>query len=194
MPFGSATPRALDIGCGRNKRPGALGIDSNPGAAADVRADVDRGGLPFRSGVFDACYLIHVIEHVADAIATLEEVHRVTRPGGAVIVETPHYTDFSSFCDPTHRRHLNSFSFRCFTEKGGFSYYTQRRMREKRVRVKLLRLWRLLGFEFAVNRSRVFRKFWEHYLCFVVRGKAMTFEFEVLKQSRAAVLSSEKCN
>ncbi len=192
MAFESATPRALDVGCGRNKRPGALGIDRNPDTAADVRADIDRGGLPFRDDAFDACYLIHVIEHVADAVATLEEAHRVTRAGGAVIVETPHYTDFSSFCDPTHRRHLNSFSFRCFTEEGGFSYYTQRRMREKRVRVKLLRLWRLLGFEFAVNRSRAFRKFWEHYLCFVVRGKAMTFEFEALKPSGTAMLSSEK--
>lgn len=192
MAFASATPRELDIGCGRNKRPGALGIDVHADTAADVTADIDRGGLPFRCGVFDACYLIHVIEHVADAVAALEEAHRVTRPGGAVIVETPHYTDFSSFCDPTHRRHLNSFSFRCFTEEGGFSYYTRRRMREKRVRVKLLRLWRLLGFEFAVNRSRTFRKFWEHYLCFVVRGKAMTFEFEVLKPPEAAVLFSEK--
>lgn len=192
MTFDSAAPRALDIGCGRNKRPRALGIDVNSDAAADVLADIDRGGLPFRRNAFDACYLIHVIEHVADAVATLEEAHRVTRPGGSVIVETPHYTDFSSFCDPTHRRHLNSFSFRCFTEEGGFSYYTRRRMREKRVRVKLLRLWRLLGFEFAVNRSRTFRKFWEHYLCFVVRGKAVTFEFEVLKQPEEAVLFSEK--
>ncbi len=192
MTFESATPRALDIGCGRNKRPGSLGIDSNPAAVADVRADIDRSGLPFRGSAFDTVYLIHLIEHVFDAVATLEEVHRVTRPGGIVIIETPHYTDFSSFCDPTHRRHLNSFSFRCFTEEGGFSYYTQRRMREKRVCVKLLRFWRFLGFEFAVNHSRAFRKFWEHYLCFVVRGKAMTFELEVLKQPRTAMLSSEK--
>jgi hypothetical protein len=47
--------------------------------------------------------------------------------------------------------------------------------------VTLLRLWRWLGFEFAVNHSRRFRRFWEHYLCFIVRGKAMAFEFEALK-------------
>ena len=54
-------------------------------------------------------------------------------------------------------------------------------MRSQRVTVKLLRLWKLLGFEFAVNRSRAFRSFWEYYLCFVIRGKAIVFEFEVLK-------------
>ena len=31
------------------------------------------------------------------------------------------------------------------------------------------------------NNSRAFRKFWEFYLCFVIRGKALVFEFEALK-------------
>jgi hypothetical protein len=56
--------------------------------------------------------------------------------------------------------------------------------------VKLLRLWRLLGFEWLVNRSRGFRKFWEHYLCFVIRGKAMVFEFEVIKIDKSSRASS----
>jgi SAM-dependent methyltransferase len=172
---------SLDIGCGRNKRPGALGVDSNRDTAADVIADINRGSLPFRDGIFEKIWVVHVIEHVADVIATIEELHRVARPGATIIVETPHYTDFSSFCDPTHRWHLNSFSFRYFTEEGGFSYYSRRRLRQRRLQVKLLRLWKLLGFEFGVNHSLTFRKFWEHYLCFVIRGKAMVFEFEVLK-------------
>ncbi len=171
----------LDIGCGRNKRPGALGVDSNRDTAADVIADINRGSLPFRDGVFEKVWAVHVIEHVAEVIATIEELHRVARPGGTIIVETPHYTDFSSFCDPTHRWHLNSFSFRYFTDDGGFSYYSRRRLRQRRLQVKLLKLWKLLGFEFCVNHSLVFRKFWEHYLCFVIRGKAMVFEFEVVK-------------
>lgn len=171
----------LDVGCGLNKRPGAIGLDRNARTAADVIADIDRGLLPFRDNAFEQVWLVHVIEHVADAIETVEEAHRVTRAGGTIVIETPHYTDFSSFCDPTHRRHLNSFSFRCFTDEGGFSYYSASRLRQLRLHVKMLRLWKLLGFEFAVNRSRVFRKFWEHYLCFVIRGKAMVFEFEVVK-------------
>ncbi len=172
--------RILDLGCGQNKRPGALGVDFNADTAADVLADINKGALPFRDAVFDEVALIHVIEHVDNVVQTIEETHRICRPGGVIRLETPHYTDFSSFCDPTHRWHLNTFSFRYFTEDGGFSYYSRRRLRERKLQVKLLRLWRLLGFEFLVNQSRGFRKFWEHYLCFVIRGKAMTFEFEVL--------------
>jgi SAM-dependent methyltransferase len=177
----STRPLTLDVGCGQNKRPDAIGIDRNPNTAADVIADIDSGKLPFRDSVFSDVWLVHVIEHVADVIATVEELHRIARPGARIVIETPHYTDFSSFCDPTHRWHLKSFSFRYFTEDGTFSYYSGSRMRERRIHVKLLRLWKILGFEFAVNHSRAFRKFWEYYLCYIVRGKAIVFEFEVLK-------------
>ena len=169
----------LDVGCGRNKYPGAIGIDRNRDTHADVICDLDRTPYPFRDGQFDQIRLIHVIEHVADVIATLEELHRLARPGGRIWIETPHYTDFSSFCDPTHRWHLNSFSLRYFGDRnGGFGYYSRARMRERRVYVKLLRLWKWLGFELAVNHSFTFRKFWEHYLCFLVRVKAILFELE----------------
>ena len=171
----------LDVGCGRNKRPGAIGIDRNRDSAADVICDIDRGRLPFRDDTFDEVWLVHVIEHVANVIATVEEAHRLSRSGARIVIETPHYTDFSSFCDPTHRWHLNSYSFRNFTEERDYSYYSRRRLRERRVKVVLLRLWRYLGFEFAVNHSPAFRKFWEYYLCFVIRGKAITFDLQVVK-------------
>ncbi len=174
--------RILDVGCGIRKAPGAIGVDRNAASAADVLCELDRFPYPFADSAFDTILATHVIEHVSDVIRTMEEFHRLARPGGLVRLVTPHYTDFSSFCDPTHRWHLNSFSFRYFGENhGGFGYYSNARYREVSIRVKLLALWRMLGFEFAVNHSRRFRLFWEHYLCYVVRGKVMEFEFEVLK-------------
>jgi SAM-dependent methyltransferase len=172
----------LDVGCGINKRPGSIGIDRNPASRADVLCDLNRTPYPFRDNSFDRVLAIHVIEHVEDVIRTMEEFHRLARPGGTVRIETPHYTDFSSFCDPTHRSHLNSFSFRYFgPDHGGFGYYSKARFREISVRVKLLAFWRWLGFEFLVNHFPRYRRFWEYYLCYVVRGKVMEFEFEVVK-------------
>jgi 2-polyprenyl-3-methyl-5-hydroxy-6-metoxy-1,4-benzoquinol methylase len=175
-------PRILDVGCGIKKFPGSIGLDSNARTAADVVADLDCHPYPFRDSTFDQLRAIHVIEHVADVIRTMEEFHRIVRPGGTIRIETPHYTDFSSFCDPTHRWHLNSFSFRYFgPDDAGYGYYTKARFREKKVYVKLLALWKYLGFEFLINLSPRLRKYWEFYLCYIVRGKAMEFEFEVLK-------------
>lgn len=173
--------RILDAGCGINKYPGAIGIDRNSASAADVICDLDSFPWPFADRSFDGLRAIHVIEHLTDVVRAMEEFHRLVRPGGRVRIETPHYTDYSSFCDPTHKHHLNSFSFRYFGDKhGGFGYYSEAKFREIFVRVKLLSLWRWLGFEFLVNRSVRFRKFWEFYLCYIVRGKAMEFEFEPL--------------
>ena len=176
--------RVLDVGCGINKHPGAVGIDRNPSSAADIICDLDHGRLPFRDNSFDHVLAIHVIEHAADVIRTMEEFHRLLRPGGSVRIETPHYSDFSSFCDPTHRSHLTSFSFKYFGKRhGGFGYYSTSRFHEVSVKVKLLALWRWMGFEFLVNRSTRFRKFWECYLCFVIRGKVIRFELQAVKSS-----------
>ncbi len=154
-------------------------MDRLPGTAADIVWDLDQFPWPVESGTFDQVRLIHVIEHVGDVLRTMEEIHRVLRPGGRLVMETPHYTDFSSWCDPSHRWHLNTYSFRYFgDDNAGYGYYSAVRFREVRIRVKLLALWRYLGFEALVNAWPRFRLFWEHYLCFVVRGKVMTFEYE----------------
>lgn len=177
-----ANNRTLDVGCGINKLQGAIGIDRNPRTRADVLCDLDHFPYPFRDSSFQRLQAIHVIEHLSDVIRSMEEFHRLVSPGGTVFLATPHYTDFSSFCDPTHRWHLNSFSFRYFgQDDAGFGYYSTARFREKKVRLRLLALWRYLGFEFLVNHSLRFRRFWEHYLCYIVRGKVMEFEFEVVK-------------
>ena len=173
--------RILDVGCGINKFPGSIGIDRNLNSRADIICDLDHFPYPFLDRSFSTVRAIHVIEHVADVIRTLEEFHRLLESHGRAIIVTPHYTDFSSFCDPTHRWHLNSFSFRYFGENhGGFGYYSNARFREISVRVKLLALWRWFGFEFLVNHFPRFRRFWEYYLCFIVRGKVMEFEFEAI--------------
>jgi SAM-dependent methyltransferase len=154
----------------------------NASTAADVLCHLDHGGLPFRDNSFDHLRAEHIIEHVADIIATMEEFHRVTKPGGTIFIATPHYTDYSSFRDPTHRWHLNSFSLRYFgQDNAGYGYYSKVRFREISVRVKLLALWRWLGFEFLVNTFPRYRRFWEHYLCFVVRGKVIEWRLQALK-------------
>jgi SAM-dependent methyltransferase len=174
--------RILDVGCGINKKPGSIGIDRNLRSKADVIVDLDRFPYPFRDSSFDGLQAIHVIEHVADVIRTMEEFHRLVRPGGEVYLATPHYTDFSSFCDPTHRWHLNSFSLRYFGEdNAGYSYYSDAKFEESSVCVKLLALWKYLGFELLINGSPRIRRFWEYYLCYIVRGKVIEWRLKVLK-------------
>src|SRR5215470_9382349 len=180
--------RVLDIGCGENKTPGAVGMDVNPNTAADVIHDLDDLPYPFANDSFDEVVARHVIEHVREPMAVMIELHRIVSAGGVVRVLAPHWTNPDFATDLTHRNHLNSYSFRNLTdERAVFPFYTSVRFRQRLVRVTVLNLWRALGFEFFINldqRSpsmRFLRKFWEQYLNAIVRGKEIYFELEVVK-------------
>jgi SAM-dependent methyltransferase len=76
-----------------------LGIDPDVGelsargepAAGMVRASGTE--LPIRTGAVDVCYSSNVLEHVADPVAMLNEMVRVTKPGGTVFVSyTPWFS------------------------------------------------------------------------------------------------------
>jgi arabinofuranan 3-O-arabinosyltransferase len=99
--------RVLDVGGGPGyfssefARVGAtyLGIDPAVGDFAAAGAEVSgmvRGSgtaLPIRTGVLDVCYSSNVLEHVDAPEAMLDEMLRVTRPGGTIYVSfTPWYS------------------------------------------------------------------------------------------------------
>src|SRR5207253_1870793 len=71
--------KILDVGCGWNKMPGAIGIDANPKTHADVIHNLGDVPYPFADDEFDEIICRHVIEHVPDVIAFVGELHRITR-------------------------------------------------------------------------------------------------------------------
>ncbi|MER7573717.1 methyltransferase domain-containing protein [Streptomyces sp. NPDC126514] len=107
--LGTSTPATvLDIGCGDGTAaavaapllPGhrIIGVDWSQDAlrrartrlACDpVRGELTGGGLPFRSESADAVLFSEVIEHLVDPDAALDEIRRVLRPGGHLMLSTP---------------------------------------------------------------------------------------------------------
>jgi SAM-dependent methyltransferase len=184
----NAPKKILDVGCGSNKYPGAIGIDFNPKTAADVIHDLGVVPYPFPDNEFDEIITRHVAEHVPDVMAFVSELHRITRPGGRIKLVAPHYSNPDWPTDPTHRNHFNCYSFNCFMQdRRLFPFYTEVELKPIRTYVSLANLWRALGLEFITNLDqrwpalRFTRKFWEHYLSFIFRGKELHFEFEVVK-------------
>jgi len=53
-----------------------------------VQMSVD--GLPFRDGAFDQVVCLDYLEHVDDDDLTLREIRRVLKPGGRLVLVTPH--------------------------------------------------------------------------------------------------------
>ncbi|MEU1026011.1 class I SAM-dependent methyltransferase [Streptomyces sp. NPDC005904] len=54
-----------------------------------VRGELTDGGLPFASGAADAVLFSEVIEHLVDPDSALDELRRVLRPGGHLMLSTP---------------------------------------------------------------------------------------------------------
>ncbi len=117
-----ASGPVLDVGCGNGiytqwlgKKAGkAVGIDHNEKNLAWAKSEfpacdfVFSNGevLPFADQSFGAVMLTEVLEHTRDDRATLKEIARVTRPGGVLLVSTPHRGLFAAL-DPDNV--LNSF-------------------------------------------------------------------------------------
>lgn len=180
--------KVLDVGCGQNKVPGAIGIDANPRSHADVIHDLGIFPYPFGDSEFDEIVCRHVVEHVPDVLAFMNELHRIAKPRGKLKIVTPHYSNPDWPTDPTHRNHFNSYSFNCFIpNRTPFPFYTNSELRPLKTHVSLANLWRFLGVELIVNLDqhwpslRFTRKFWEFYLANILRGKELAFEFEVVK-------------
>jgi 2-polyprenyl-3-methyl-5-hydroxy-6-metoxy-1,4-benzoquinol methylase len=135
--------RLLDIGCGNGTFLAAmrecgwdvLGVEPDPEAARLAR---EISGLHVVTGTLeearltansiDAITLNHVIEHVPDPISMLEEICRVLRVGGKLVIATPnieslgHRVSGASWPDLDPPRHLHLFSLRALravAEKAG---------------------------------------------------------------------------
>jgi SAM-dependent methyltransferase len=115
-----ASKKVLDIGCGRKKLSGAIGVDRERLRGVDVVADLN-DGLPFGDGEFDAVHADQVLEHVRDLVSLVYEVHRILRPGGVFLAHVPYFRSSWAHIDPTHVRSFTINSMDYFV-RGTFCY------------------------------------------------------------------------
>jgi 2-polyprenyl-3-methyl-5-hydroxy-6-metoxy-1,4-benzoquinol methylase len=111
----------LDVGCGRGvllsglARRGfeAHGFEMSASAAAgvDPRAVVRVGKslreADYPSAYFDQVIIWHVLEHLPDPRETLQEIRRVLKPGGRLVVAVPNYSSLQARCSGANWFHLD---------------------------------------------------------------------------------------
>ena len=109
----------LNLGCCDRAIRGFLGVDLVP--PADVIADLSQP-WPWPDSSVDEVAAYAVIEHIANRIHLLNELHRVLKPGAVAIVETPDAAKGPGFWqDPTHISGWTKNSFQYF-ESGSFAH------------------------------------------------------------------------
>jgi SAM-dependent methyltransferase len=106
--------KALDVGCGGRKLPGSAGMDILALPGVDIVHDVDVTPWPIKDGSYDLVFLNHALEHVKDVVKTMDEIHRVLKPGGRAVIQVPYFRSIDAYTDPTHKHFFTSRSLDYF--------------------------------------------------------------------------------
>lgn len=122
----------LDLGCGKNKREGFLGVDSIAFEPVDRLADlgaerwqlasyaldddgsVMRGdGIELEDGSVDEAHCSHFIEHLTwpQRVNFFNELYRVMKVGAQCQLILPHWASARYYGDPTHKEPMSEFAF-----------------------------------------------------------------------------------
>lgn len=145
----------VDLGCGRGEwlelmrdsGIAAIGIDHNAvflQRCRELGLNAIEGdallylrGLP--AGSLSLVTGFHIVEHVPfkELVLMVDEIRRVLRPGGIVILETPNPENFivgscAFYTDPTHRNPIPSSTLQFLLQMRGFTRTEVLKMRECR--------------------------------------------------------------
>ncbi|OGP07198.1 MAG: hypothetical protein A3G39_02310 [Deltaproteobacteria bacterium RIFCSPLOWO2_12_FULL_43_16] len=171
--------RILDIGCGKNKILGAIGIDMRKTPATDIVCNLDNFPYPFQGNSFDKIYMMDVLEHLDDIKGVMEEIHRIAKHGADVFIRVPHFSSTHAYGDFTHKHFFNTESFNYFT--GNFpqyDFYSSANFYKTKMKINFWRLHRLNGIAFFAN---LFPLFYEKYLAFIFPAMNIEVTLKVIK-------------
>jgi SAM-dependent methyltransferase len=113
----AATGVRLNLGCGRDIRPGWVNVDCVPAPGVDVATDFDHEpSFPFADGTVGYSEGQHVIEHLARPLPFMEELWRVTRRSGSAVFRCPYGSSDDADEDPSHVRRMFPGSWGFFSQ------------------------------------------------------------------------------
>lgn len=117
----NASPRRLHLGCGGDVRAGWINLDSRRLPGVDIVADLDacrRRPLPLAPDTVDEFLGSHILEHLSDPLAFMQELHRIAKPGAKLVFRVPYGSSDDADQDPTHVRRYFQRSFYYFSQLG----------------------------------------------------------------------------
>lgn len=94
----------IDLGCGKRKREGFIGVDSRPFDGVDIVCDLSKR-WPWADNSVEEVHASHVVEHfdAAQRVHFVNELYRVLKVGGKATIITPHWASARAYGDLTHQ-------------------------------------------------------------------------------------------
>lgn len=82
--------KKLHLGCGHEYLKDYLNVDVNKDVGPDMVVDLNKVPWPFEDDQFDEVLAKHVLEHLADPVAKMQELYRITKNNGILDIRVPH--------------------------------------------------------------------------------------------------------
>jgi len=95
----------LNLGSGKTKMDGFVGVDSYADSGADIICDLTVYPWPWPDNSVDEVHASHFLEHLSglERIPFFNELWRIMKPGATATFVTPHWASIRAIQDPTHK-------------------------------------------------------------------------------------------
>lgn len=104
----------LDIGCGKNKKEGFIGMDQYPMDGVDIVCDIrktpwkyikDGQEVEIEADSIEEVHCSHFLEHLTqlERMKFFNELYRVMKAGAKATIITPHWASTRAYGDMTHQ-------------------------------------------------------------------------------------------
>ena len=168
----------LNLGCGDDIKKGYVNLDSIKLPGVDVVSDLNKK-LPFKDNTFEEVYCSHVLEHLDSIDSPLEEIWRITKNGGRVIIKVPIFPSIYAVTDPTHKQFFAYGTFEYFSPNARLNYYSKARFNI--LKRKIIFPVYLFPLTFIVNLDRAFQTLYSKLFSFLIPAKVLYAELRVAK-------------
>lgn len=190
--LGTEDERWLDVGCGIDKVPGAIGLDKLKLPGVDVVYDLNEFPWPFKDNYFDHIVCKHSLSHLNNFVGTIEEIFRIAKPDSTLEILAPHYASDNFNTDPTHKISFGIRTMNYFLEGIDFQYRYYSTVRFEKIvsrisfrenvtdfrRKTKANPFRNIGIEALVNR---FPRLYERFFVYWIPPSEVYFKLRVIK-------------
>ncbi len=176
--------KVLHIGSGKNKLPGTTSIDILDLPGVDIVHNLDIIPWPFEDNSYDLIFAHSVFEHLEDQVALMEEMARILKPEGRLIITVPHFRCVDAFTDSTHTHFFTTQSMDYYIPGNKLSDYEYTKQQ-----YKLIGFW--LGWPQPSSNPLVnilkglfkrYPRFYDSHLSLLFPMKVIIWELEVIKK------------
>jgi len=173
--------KILDLGCGSRKYKSndaedeVIGLDIDRNSEADVIHDLSKFPYPFENEKFDIIQASHILEHLDNPIEFINEVQRILKKNGRLIIKVPHYSSATAVNFLEHKHFFNLSTFKT-------KYFTHFRVKGIRLNYSVYRnnISRKLISGFFSFFANMNPRFCERFWCYWVGGFS-EIEVEMIK-------------